>query len=213
MECFVIFAMAWCWFNATESKPQNVVCNFEKHGNRIMNLEIKFRKERITLGIIISLLLLTFSVYFILKPEIFIRNVFMKILHIQILGIIGIVLFSALFFSILKLYSKKYALCITEEFIFDNSRYESLGKIEWQNISKIERIKKKSIEIFVNESVFQNKKLNLIKKFLMFMGNWNYKKSIIISSTFLDCSIEELYENITKTYQSYKKTTHNSGLH
>ena len=27
MECFVIFVMAWCWFNATESKPQNVVCN------------------------------------------------------------------------------------------------------------------------------------------------------------------------------------------
>ena len=27
MECFVIFVMAWCWFNATESKPRNVVCN------------------------------------------------------------------------------------------------------------------------------------------------------------------------------------------
>ena len=27
MECFVIFVMAWCWCNATESKPQNVVCN------------------------------------------------------------------------------------------------------------------------------------------------------------------------------------------
>ena len=27
MECFVIFVMAWCWFNATESKPQNVKCN------------------------------------------------------------------------------------------------------------------------------------------------------------------------------------------
>ena len=25
MECFVIFVMAWCWFNATESKPQNVM--------------------------------------------------------------------------------------------------------------------------------------------------------------------------------------------
>jgi len=25
MECFVIFVMAWCWFNATESKPQNEV--------------------------------------------------------------------------------------------------------------------------------------------------------------------------------------------
>ena len=177
-----------------------------------MNLEIKFRKERITLGIIFSLIMLTFSIFFILKPEIFLRNVFMKILHIQILGIIGIVWFSALFFSILKLYFKKYALCITEEFIIDNSRYESLGKIKWQNISKIERIKKKGIEIFVNEAVFQNRKLNSIQKFLMFMGNWNYKKSIIISSALLDCSIEELYENITKTYQSHKKTTHNSRL-
>ena len=27
MECFVIFVMAWCWCNATESKPQNVVYN------------------------------------------------------------------------------------------------------------------------------------------------------------------------------------------
>ncbi|MFD2892576.1 STM3941 family protein [Flavobacterium chuncheonense] len=177
-----------------------------------MNIEIKFRKERITLGIIISLLLLIFSVYFIIKPEIFIRNVFMKILYIQILGIIGVVLFSALFFSILKLYFKKYALRINEEFIIDNSRYESLGKIEWQDILKIERIKKKSIEIFVNESVFQNRKLNLIKKFLMFMGNWNYKKSIIISNAFLDCGIEELYDNITKTHQNHKKTTHNSRL-
>jgi hypothetical protein len=30
MECFVIFVMAWCWFNATESKPQNVTSNFMK---------------------------------------------------------------------------------------------------------------------------------------------------------------------------------------
>lgn len=177
-----------------------------------MDLEIKFRKERIILGIMISLLMFTFSFYFILKPEIFIRNVFMKILHIQILGIIGIVFFSALFFSIIKLYFRKYALLITEEFIIDNSRYESLGKIEWQNISKIKIIKKKSIEIFVNESVFQNRKLNVIKNFLLFMENWNYKKSIIISNAFLDCNIEELYEKIIVTYESYKKTTHNSGF-
>ena len=31
MECFVIFVMAWCWFNATESKPQNVVTNIQKN--------------------------------------------------------------------------------------------------------------------------------------------------------------------------------------
>ena len=37
MECFVIFVMAWCWCNATESKPQNVS---SKHiaESRIMNI-------------------------------------------------------------------------------------------------------------------------------------------------------------------------------
>ena len=39
MECFVIFVMAWCWFNATESKPQNVVHNFIKTG-MITDLDI-----------------------------------------------------------------------------------------------------------------------------------------------------------------------------
>lgn len=29
MECFVIFVMAWCWCNATESKPQNVAINMK----------------------------------------------------------------------------------------------------------------------------------------------------------------------------------------
>ena len=30
MECFVIFVMAWCWCNATESKPQNVTTHLKK---------------------------------------------------------------------------------------------------------------------------------------------------------------------------------------
>ncbi|MDK2772970.1 MAG: hypothetical protein KYX68_12200 [Flavobacterium sp.] len=176
-----------------------------------MDLEIKFRKKRITFGIIFFLIMFTFSIFFILKPEIFIRNVFMKKFHIQTLGIIGIVYFSALFISFLKLYSRKYAIRITEEFIIDNTRYESLGKIEWQNISKIKRIKKSSIEIFVNESIFKNKKLNILKNFLLFMGNWNYRKSIIISSALTNSDIEELFKNITKAFEAYKKTTHNIG--
>lgn len=34
MECFVIFVMAWCWFNATESKPQNVSGKLNRHPNK-----------------------------------------------------------------------------------------------------------------------------------------------------------------------------------
>uniref|UniRef100_UPI004049B318 hypothetical protein n=2 Tax=Flavobacterium sp. TaxID=239 RepID=UPI004049B318 len=43
MECFVIFVMAWCWCNATESKPQNVVQHFGKQKMNLKTLiSIKF---------------------------------------------------------------------------------------------------------------------------------------------------------------------------
>ena len=51
MECFVIFVMAWCWFNATESKPQNVMCHFIATTPKISNYQ-KMKK-------IICILLLT----------------------------------------------------------------------------------------------------------------------------------------------------------
>ena len=89
--------------------------------------------------------------------------------------------------------------------MIDNSRYESFGKIEWKKISKIQRIEKYSIELFLNKSVFEDRKINLLKKFLLFMGNWNYKKSIIISSVALDCSVEELYEEINLAHKKDKK--------
>ena len=38
MECFVIFVMAWCWLNATESKPQNVTCKHNET-DRIKNID------------------------------------------------------------------------------------------------------------------------------------------------------------------------------
>jgi hypothetical protein len=71
----------------------------------------------------------------------------MKEEHIQIIGIIGFVYFPLLIFSFLKIIKRKYAILITEEFIIDNSKYESIGNIEWKSISEIKRLKKKSIEL------------------------------------------------------------------
>ncbi|MFT7250866.1 MAG: hypothetical protein ACI9FW_000583 [Flavobacterium sp.] len=187
------------------SKWHNVVCNFKKNSvnqEKSMIKDYKFDKKRILLGVFISICMIMFSILFLLKPEVFIRNIFMQTELIQILGITGLAYFLAIFYSVIKLFPRKYAIQITDEFLLDNSKYESLGKIRWQNISKIERIKKKGIQIFVNESVFQNVKLNILEKFLLFMGNWNYKKSIIISSAFIDCNIEELYENIILAYKN-----------
>jgi hypothetical protein len=169
--------------------------------------EYKFNKERILLGVFFLLLMLFFSFNFLLEPDKFITNVFTKKEKFQIFGIIGVFLFSASIFSSLKILKRKYAIQITDEFLIDNSKYESFGKIEWKNISKIQRIEKYSIELFLNESVFKDRKINLIKKFLLFMYNWNYKKSIIISSAVLNCSVEELYKEINLAHKKNKKST------
>ena len=50
MECFVIFVLAWCWFNATESKPQNVVQNLKPKS------KMKFTANLISFLLILFLL-------------------------------------------------------------------------------------------------------------------------------------------------------------
>ncbi|MFC4740313.1 STM3941 family protein [Flavobacterium ponti] len=174
--------------------------------------EYKFNKERILLGIVFLLLMLIFSFYFLLEPEKFIRNIFTRKETNQILGIMGIILFSSLIFSSLKILPRKYAIRITDEYLIDNSKYESFGKIEWNNISKTQRIKKYSIEIFLNEPVFKDRKIDMFRKYLLFMSNWNYKKSIIISSAILNCDVEELYKEINLAHKKNKKTIQNSHL-
>ena len=171
--------------------------------------KIKFRKVKILLGAFISLLLFLSSFYFLLKPEFFIRNVFTKVIIIQILGVIGMIYFLALFYSILNLFSRKYAIIITDEFLIDNSKYESFGKVDWNTILRIEKFKKKSIQIFVDENVIKNQKMNILENFLVLMHNWNYKRSIIISNALLDCSIEQLYEEIILAHEKHKKTINN----
>ena len=49
MECFVIFVLAWCWFNATESKPQNVSynCKTTLHKKHMGFLDNKEHTQRI----------------------------------------------------------------------------------------------------------------------------------------------------------------------
>ena len=47
-------------------------------------------------------------------------------------------------------------MIITEEYFIDNSKYEAIGKIKWNEVSKIQRVKKTSIQIF-----FKKKKKNL----------------------------------------------------
>lgn len=106
-------------------------------------------------------------------------------------------------YSFLRILFRKKAIIITKEYLIDNSKYESIGKIKWKDISKITRVKKNNIQIFLNPIRI---KTNPLKTFIRFIGpNCEFRKSILISDTLLDCSIEELYKTISKTYKEYKK--------
>jgi len=169
-----------------------------------MNIEIKFKTRKVFIGMIFYIILLVFSISFLLKPDIYIRNVFATTLRIQIIGIIGTIYFSTLLYSLAKIFSRKYAILITDDFLIDKSKYESIGKIKWSEISKVKRLKKRNIQVFLNEKDLTTNKSNLLKKYLRFMHNWNHKKSTLISSALLDCSIDELFETISASHKNNK---------
>ena len=128
----------------------------------------------------------------------------MKAEYIQLIGLVSLVFNSALLYSFLKILPREYAIIITDDFLIDNSKYDSIGKINWKGISKIQRLKKRNIELFLDKNILRNKKRNWLKKFIAFMTNWNYKKSILISSALLDCSFEELFESIIDAHKDFQ---------
>lgn len=171
-----------------------------------MENKINFDKERIIYAILVAILFISLSIWLILNPKIFIRNFLMKEWHIILLGAITMISFLALIYSLLNILPRTSALIITEEYLIDNSRYEAIGKIRWDEISKIKRIKKYSIQIFLKKGIIERVNSNLLKKFLRWGHNWDYKNSIIISSVALECDIDYLEKKIMQAYKKNKKT-------
>ena len=167
--------------------------------------EFKFKKSRIFTAIILFLLLTAIiTISFLIFPEGLAKHCYTKTEYIQLIGLFPFVFSSTMTYSLVKVYFRTKAIVITDEYLIDYSKYESIGKIKWRDITKIQRLKKKSIEVFLKRDLYKTKKRNLLKRFLTFMNNWNHKKSIIISSALTDGSIEDLFKEITSAYRTYK---------
>ena len=170
-------------------------------------IEIGFRKSKILLGVTFVLIMLFVSIFFIYEPERFLRNVFSTPGHVRNIGIAGALFQSVLLYSLLTSFGKKHALIISDEFIIDNSTYGSIGKIYWSDITEIKRTTKMSVELILKASAFEDINDNLIKKFLRFMTNWSYNKSIIIPIALLDYRKDELHKLIMKNHKRNKNYT------
>lgn len=167
-------------------------------------MEIKFKKSKIFYGIILYMILIFFSVLFITEPKIFIRNVFMKEWNIILLGVISSIYFMIQLFSFFYIAMKRNGIIINNEYFIDNSKYEAIGKVKWNEVSNIKRIKKTGIQIFFKENLNKRLDINFIQRFLLIMHNWDYKNSIIISSALLECDVDCLEKNFVEAYKKSK---------
>ena len=122
----------------------------------------------------------------------------------QIIGILALPFFVALLFSFSRLLTRKYAIIISDDYLIDNSRYESFGIIYWEEISKLRRKGETNVVLVLREPSIKRKGLSFLKKYLLFMHNWNYKDGFLISSALLDCSIEELEKVISGAFRNAK---------
>jgi len=156
-----------------------------------------FNKKRIVFGLVFFATFNIISIWFIKEPEIFIRNFIMREWHIRILGILIFMYSVAMLWSFLILFfRKKEALVISEGFLIDNSKFESVGVINFSEIVRINRKGKNSLEIVLKEPVFKSKRLNLLQKIIHMANNWNYRSTIVVSGSLLNCDIVTLEKAI-----------------
>ena len=162
-----------------------------------MSTRFFLNKKRIAFGLILFIFFNAISIWFINEPEIFIRNFLMKKEHIQIIGfLLFIYSLIMLYSSIILLLRKKEAFIISDSYLIDNSRFESVGKVYLNEIKEVKRIKKHSLKIVLKESIFKSKRLNLLKKIAFVANNGNTKNSIVVSSALLNCDIKTLEKSI-----------------
>ncbi len=155
---------------------------------------------------IVFILFIIVSVLLIAEPENFLRNIFSKKIYIQITGFASLLYNGLMLYSfVILLFRKNEALTTSDCHLIDNSRFESMGKICFGEIIKVEKIGKSSLKIVLKKSAFESRRLSILKKIALTANNWDYKNSIIVSSSLLlDCDRDDLKRAISAAKRQYK---------
>lgn len=156
-----------------------------------------------------ALLFVSMGVWFVVNPPASKHGLFSNPVLIVILGVVTIVFFGFLGFSILrKLPDDKPGLIINDEGILDNSSPLAAGLILWDDILEIRTITISSqnmLEISVkNPEEYINRQSSFLKRKGM-QGNYKmYGSPIYISANSLTVGFQELHDLIQKNLLSRK---------
>ena len=167
--------------------------------------EIYFNKKILIFRYFTLSAIILLSIYVVLNPEVLTNKKYnLPLLNRIMFSFMAIYSFTLLYSNI-KIFNREIALRINEQNLFENSSYESLGTINWEDVYQVNIINKRNIEIVINKNIITNSNRNFFIKFLLFMKNWNYKNSIIISTYNLNCEIDEIYNSLIEAIDINKK--------
>ena len=159
---------------------------------------IYFNKKTLLFRYFALSLIVLLSIYIFINPEVLTNEKYNFPLLNRIIFSFMAFYSLALLYSNFKIFKRKFALKIDEEYLCENSSYDSIGIIKWEDIYEVKIINKRNIEIILNKDIIKYSNRNIFIKFLLYMKNWNYKKSIIISTANLNCERDEIYNSLIK---------------
>lgn len=182
-----------------------------------MDLIFNFNTKRKWILGIGQLLFICIGLWFTLDPGKFTYNLLPFEFIVRLIGIFAFSYFGLVFFFCLKtICTKKIALKITEEGVFDNSNYLGMGFIAWDQVRGISQIQKGSvymikIELY-DEISFIEKESNYFKKFLLNRQNRKFGSPVIIPMIALSAYVDTLEDQLKKIWNQYKQMNQKNKL-
>ena len=172
-------------------------------------IEIPLSKLKIGLLFIGAIIFVILGIQFAINPEEWLSSRSKSPEFVRLIGII-----SAIFFGICgifiarKLFDRKIGLTIDEKGITDNTNATSVGLIEWDDITGIDRLEIASSKILIIKTDKPNKYIekakNGVSKRAMKANNKMYGSPISIISSSLKMKFNEL-ENLIESELKRRK--------
>ena len=172
-------------------------------------VEIELSKRKIILLFIAGVVFVIIGCWGAVKPEDFISPIFRNPGVIRISGIAGVSFFGVgIVFIARKLFDNKPGLIIDRYGITNNTNVTSMGLIEWNDITRIEKKQVMSTKFLIlytdNPEKYIQRAKNFISRRAVEMNTKTYGSPISLTSNSIKINFDDLETLITREFKRYK---------
>lgn len=164
---------------------------------------IKFHSSKINKNLVLSSLIVLFSIYLILKSFVNYNGIYI------IIAVVGILIFvpKLVFATTIKLQKRDFII-IDEEGVYDKSELYSIGLMKWKDIQEIHVKGKKSQRVIEIQLKNFNELMALLpwyKRFMLRFTKMVTKSSVLINFDYSEQSIDEAVKVFDKNTRQYMR--------